>query len=250
MSLLLVMEDDLEAGLASYLLEQLDSTIVRSHTLADARRLAQTGSWSAVILDTALPDGSGFDLLQTLREMDYQNGILVLTASRNAANKIRALDDGADDYIVRPYEAAEFLSRVRALLRRVHRRKGGAAGVLRKAGISLDVNALEVTIQGKGRQRLTPNEMRLLHYLMTHASDVISKDELAARLFGTDSPETASNVVGVYVRRVRRKIEANPDQPRFIVTIRGKGYCFQAPDGHNDGTLDNSRLKMRAAQSL
>lgn len=250
MSLLVVMEDDLEAGLASYLLEQLDSDIVRSRTLADARRRAQTMSWSAIILDTALPDGSGFDLLSALRDMNYQNGILFLTASRNPSDKIRALDEGADDYITRPYEAAEFLSRVRALLRRVHRQHRRTGEVLRVAGIALDINALEVLMPGQRRQRLTPNEMRLLHYLMTHAGDVVSKDELAARLLGAESPETASNVVGVYVRRVRRKIEVNPDQPRLIVTLRGKGYCFQATNEHNEPGLETNRLKMRTAQSL
>ncbi len=235
MSLLLVMADDLEAGLASYLLEQLDPVIVRAYTLAEARRLVEARLFAAIILDTVLPDGDGVGFLRVLRDLNFQSGILILSASKSAADKVRAFDGGADDYIVRPYEAAEFLSRVRALLRRLRQRHGTAGEVLRVAGVALDVNALEVSLPDRGRQRLTPNEMRVLHYLMTHAGHVVDKQDLSARLFGAASLDTSSNAVGVYMRRVRRKIEIDPDHPHCIVTVRGKGYCFQGSDAQDEG---------------
>jgi DNA-binding response OmpR family regulator len=231
MSVLLVMSDDVDARLASYLLAQVVPTVVTAGTLAEARTALADCSWSAVILDTVLPDGTGFELLHTLSEMSFEGGILVLSSSRDVADKVRALDAGADDYVVRPYEPAELLARVRVILRRARRRMGSAeGGVIRVGGLELDVNALSVTLPGNRRERLTPNEMRLLHYLMTHAQRVVDHQELLARLFGTANHQASSNAVGVYMRRVRRKIEANPDQPRYIVTVRGSGYRFQGGD--------------------
>ena len=182
MSLLLVMSDDVDARLASYLLAQIDQQVVMAGTLAEARRYLSERVWSAVILDTVLPDGSGFDLLRILTAMNFEHGILVLSAARDVADRVRALDEGADDYIVRPYEPAEMLARVRALLRRSRRRlSAGEGGVVRVGGVELDVNALVVSLPGNRRERLTPNEMRLLHYLMTHAQRVVDHQELLAR---------------------------------------------------------------------
>jgi DNA-binding response OmpR family regulator len=231
MSILLVMSEDVDARLASYLLAQLDPHVVTAGSLAEARQHLRARAWAAVILDTTLPDGSGFALLSTLAELAFEGGILVLSSSREVADKVRALDEGADDYVVRPYEPAELLARVRVLLRRARRRLGSAPGsVLRVGQVELDVNALSVTLPGNRRERLTPNEMRLLHYLMTHAQRVVDHQELLARLFGTSDHQASSNAVGVYMRRVRRKIEVNPDQPRYIVTVRGSGYRFHGAD--------------------
>lgn len=238
MSILLVMSDDVDARLASYLLAQIDQHVVTAGSLAEAHQDLQDRSWSAVILDTVLPDGSGFTLLTTLTEMAFEGGVLVLSSSREVADKVRALEEGADDYVVRPYEPAELLARVKVLLRRSRRRLGSAQGsVVRVGNVELDVNALSVTLPGNRRERLTPNEMRLLHYLMTHAQRVVDHQELLARLFGTTDHQASSNAVGVYMRRVRRKIEVNPDQPRYIVTIRGSGYRFHGDDTPPDDTL-------------
>lgn len=229
MSVLLVMSDNVDARLASYLLLQIVQQVVTASTLAESRRLLAERAWAAVILDTTLPDGSGFTLLHTLQEIGFDGGILVLSSSREVADKVRALDEGADDYVVRPYEPAELLARVRVLLRRARHRIGASeSGILRVGGVELDVNALEVVLPGNRRERLTPNEMRLLHYLMTHAQRVVDHQELLARLFGTTDHQASSNAVGVYMRRVRRKIEVNPDQPRYIVTVRGLGYAFHS----------------------
>ncbi|HZS91585.1 MAG TPA: response regulator transcription factor [Chloroflexota bacterium] len=241
MSILLVMSDDIDARLASYLLGQVVRTVVIAATVAEARRLLAERAWSAVILDTVLPDGSGFDFLRTLREADFDGGIMMLTASREVGDKVRALEEGADDYVVRPYEPAEFLARVKALLRRSRRRASNAVtgGILRVGDVELDLNSLQVVLPGNRRERLTPNEMRLLHYLMSHSQRVVEHQELLLHLFGTAEHQSSTNAIGVYMRRVRQKIEPDPDHPRYIVTIRGSGYRFYghgSPDDNDDTT--------------
>jgi len=101
---------------------------------------------------------------------------------------------------------------------------------VRVGRVQLNVNELEISVPDHPRIRLTPNEMRLLLYLMTHADRTVDQHELLAHLFGSDARQVASNAVGVYMRRVRRKIEQNPDQPRYVVTVRGHGYQFKSPD--------------------
>ena len=227
MSLLLVISDDVEAGLSSYLLSQVDQDTVTAGTLARARELLEERSWSAVILDTELSDGPGFDLLQFLAQINFENGVLVVSASRDKADKVRALEGGADDYVVRPYEPAEFMARVKALLRRSRRRTANG-DVVRAGDVQLDVHTLEVALPGNRREHLTPNEMRLLHHLMTREGRVVEHEELVARLFGPHESPMSSKAIGVYVRRVRQKIEDDPDRPRYVVTVRGRGYRFDS----------------------
>jgi DNA-binding response OmpR family regulator len=241
MSILLVMSDDIDARLASYLLGQVVRTVTIAATIAEARRLLAERAWAAVILDTVLPDESGFELLRTLRDIDFDGGIMVLTASREVADKVRALEEGADDYVVRPYEPAEFLARVKAMLRRSRKRVGTAAtgGILRVGDVELDLNSLQVVLPGSRRERLTPNEMRLLHYLMSHAQRIVDHQELLVHLFGTTEHQSSTNAIGVYMRRVRQKIEPDPDHPQYIVTIRGSGYRFYG-HGASDETDDTT----------
>lgn len=244
MSILLVMTDGVDAELTAYLLSQINDHVVTVGTLVDARRSLAERLWSVVVLDTELPDGSGFELLHNLADGRAGGGILVLSASTELLHKVRALEEGADDYLVRPYEPAELLARVKALLRRFRQRDANPDGsVVRVGRVELDVNQLVVTLPGNRRERLTPNEMRLLHYLMTHSQRVVEHGELLARLFGAEYQSTTSNAIGVYMRRVRRKIEANPDRPRYIVTVRGSGYRFQA-DAEREPSQRPSRRRL------
>jgi DNA-binding response OmpR family regulator len=223
------MVDGVDAQLTSYLLSQIDDRVVRAGTLAEAQQRLSERFWSAIVLDTELPDGSGFEFLATLAELHTESGILIMSGSRDVLDMVRALNEGADDYVVRPYQPAELLARLKALLRRSVQRLGSSAGsIVRVGGVELDMNELAVKLPGNRRERLTPNEMRLLHYLMIHSQRVVEHRELLARLFGGEHQPESSNAVGVYMRRVRRKIESNPGQPRYIVTIRGSGYRFQA----------------------
>jgi DNA-binding response OmpR family regulator len=159
--------------------------------------------------------------------MKFEGAIIFLSTVTQLAVRVRALEEGADDYIVRPYEPAELLARVTATIRRSRRRLGqGESGIVRVGPVELDVHLLEVSLPGNRRARLTPSEMRLLYYLMTHTERVVAYHELSTWLFGTRAHQVSSNAVGVYMRRVRRKVEVNPDQPRYILTVHGHGYRF------------------------
>jgi two-component system, OmpR family, response regulator len=225
--MLVVLGDDLDARLASSLLSRLDQDVVIAGTVAEAEHYAAQRSWAAIILDTALSDGSGFDLLHTLVAMRFEGAIVFLSTVTQLTVRVRALEEGADDYIVRPYEPAELLARVKATMRRSRRRLGQHdSGIVRVGPVELDVHLLEVSLPGNRRERLTPSEMRLLYYLMTHTERVVAHHERSPWLFGTKAHQVSSNAVGVYMRRVRRKVEANPDQPRYILTVHGRGYRF------------------------
>lgn len=229
MSLLVVMNDDVEARLAAYLLAQVDPDVVRTSTLADARRVLAERPWAAIVLDTALPDGNAHDLLGNLATMDFAGGVVILSAAKEVGLKVRLLEQGADDYVVRPYDPAELLARVRATIRRSRRRGGtNTSGIVQVGPISLDVNDLVVVLPGNRHERLSPNEMRVLRYLMLHPRRVVEHHELATRLFGSQAAAANANTVGVYMRRVRRKIEVDPSHPRYILTARGRGYRFCA----------------------
>ena len=231
MSILIVMGDDTDARLAAYLLARVDGDIAVANGAADAQQLLARHPWSAVVLDTHLPDGDGLHVLRTLREADFEGAVLMLSAAKSVALKVRALDEGADDYVARPYEPAELVARVRAVTRRARRRAGQAESGLTRAGTArLNTNELEITLPGNRRARLTPNEMRVLHYLMKHAGRVVDHQELSRLLFGMDTYPGHANAVGVYIRRVRRKIEEDMGHPRLIVTVRGNGYQFIAPE--------------------
>ena len=235
MSILIVMGDNVDARLTAYLLAQVDGDVTVAVTLADARRHIARRVWSAIVLDTHLPDGDGLHLLGALGEMDFEGAVLMLSASKGVALKVRALDEGADDYIVRPYEPAELIARVRAMTRRARRRASHVESDRMRVGpVQLNTNGLEALLPGNRRARLTPNEMRVLHYLMKHAPRVVDHQELSRLLFGMDSYRGHSNAVGVYIRRVRRKIEEDIGRPRYIITVRGNGYQFVAPEQEAD----------------
>lgn len=230
MSMLVVMGDDVDARLTAYLLAQIDSDIVVAASIADAEQQAARRAWAAIILDTRLPDGDGLHFLRTLVQQEFDGAVLMLSTVKTLSLKVRALDEGADDYIVRPYEPAELLARVRAMIRRARRRATRVeSGTIRAGTMQLNINDLELILPGNRRTRLTPNEMRVLHYLMKHSQRVVDHQELSHLLFGMDSYIGHSNAVGVYIRRVRRKIEEDVSHPRYIVTVRGNGYQFIVP---------------------
>jgi len=234
MSILVAIGNDVDAQLAARLLAALNQPIVVAHTVADAERHATADSFDVAVVDVESLDGEKSGLVRTLARERSHGLIVVLSPSTDIMDKVQALDDGADDYLVYPYEPAELVARVRAALRRqnrsIHRSQGG---IVRAGSVQLDVNKLEVSLPGRQHVRLTPNEMRLLLYLMTHPERAIAQHELLTHLFGPDAEQIASNAVGVYMRRVRLKIEDNPDEPRYVVTVRGHGYQFKAPTGED-----------------
>ena len=178
----------------------------------------------AAVVDLGLPGLPGLDLIRAVRARGSALPILVLTARGRWQDKVEGLEAGADDYLAKPFEMAELVARVKALLRRA---AGAAANALSCGPIAVDLAAQRVTVQGN-EVDLTGYEYRLLEYLVRHRPKVVSKGELADYLYPHDE-ERDSNVLEVLVGRLRKKLD--PDGALSpIETLRGRGYRFAIPD--------------------
>ncbi|HEV2459841.1 MAG TPA: response regulator transcription factor, partial [Ktedonobacterales bacterium] len=185
---------------------------------------------SLVILDVMLPGMDGIEVCRRLRENEATQDIpiLMLTAKDEVRDRVTGLDAGADDYLTKPFSFEELLARVRALLRRQQRvvAAGGPGGrVLRLADLTLDEAAREVR-RGDRLIELTATEYNLLHLLLTHPRQVLDRQTILNRVWGYDfMGET--NIIEVYVRYLREKIEDEPSNPKLIQTVRGVGYVLK-----------------------
>lgn len=177
-----------------------------------------------VVLDLGLPDGDGVDFIRDLRAWS-DIPIIVLSARTTEADKVGALDAGADDYLTKPFGAAELLARVRAQLRR-RSRAGTGATVFEFGRMRVDLGKRIVERAGQPLH-LTPIEYRLLAYLITHPDSVLTHRQLLQNVWGP-SHAAASHYVRVYMAALRKKIEEDPSQPRHLVTEAGVGYRFMA----------------------
>lgn len=192
--------------------------------------LAQRTQPDAIILDLMLPTMDGLEVCRRLRDNEATANvpILMLTAKDEVRDRVTGLDAGADDYLTKPFSFDELLARVRALLRRQQRivAAGGPGGrVLRVADIALDEAAREVK-RGERIVELTATEYNLLHLFMTHPRQVLDRQTILNRVWGYDfMGET--NIIEVYVRYLREKLEDDPSSPRLIQTVRGVGYVLK-----------------------
>lgn len=178
-----------------------------------------------VVLDLGLPDGDGVEFIRDLRTWS-DIPVIVLSARSNEADKVGALDAGADDYLTKPFGAAELMARVRAHLRRRAQTGGSAATVHEFGKLRVDLGRRTVEYAGEA-VHLTPIEFRLLAYLITHPDCVLTHRQLLKNVWGPGHAED-SHYVRVYMGMLRKKIEADPSRPRHIVTEAGVGYRFIA----------------------
>jgi DNA-binding response OmpR family regulator len=174
-----------------------------------------------VILDIMLPGLDGIEVLRRLRAVDARLPVLLLTARDAPADQVQGLEQGADDYVVKPFTFEVLLARTRALLRRG---SNDRAPVLTFADLRLDTGSLEASRGGRQIQ-LTATELALLRQFMEHPRRVLSKESLLDRVWGYDFGGNA-NVLEVYVRQLRQKLEAD-GEPRLIHTLRGSGYVLR-----------------------
>jgi len=182
---------------------------------------------SLFLLDIMLPGGDGLELCRRIRQTTLlaMVPIIFLTAKVSESDKIMGLELGADDYIAKPFSPRELVARVRAVLRRFERPL--APAVVKAGDIEIDSGGMTLTVRGNLTQT-TATEFRLLEYLARHPGRVFTRDQLLDAVW-RDTHYVTPRSVDVYVRRIREKIEENPDDPRYLKTVRGAGYRFEVP---------------------
>jgi two-component system, OmpR family, KDP operon response regulator KdpE len=197
--------------------------VVTAATAEDALAAAAMRPPDAVILDLVLPDGRGTDVARELRRWSHAP-IIVLSAVGDEAEKVAALDAGADDYVTKPFGIEELLARLRAALRRA---VPSTEPVLRVGDLEVDVDARTATMAGR-RISLTPHEFELLRYLAQNEGKLLTHPMILREVWGPLYGDE-SHYLHVYVSQLRRKIEADPARPRYIVTEPGAGYRLVNP---------------------
>src|SRR5215831_11272665 len=182
---------------------------------------------SLFLLDIMLPGGDGLELCRRIRQTTLlaMVPIIFLTAKVSESDKIMGLELGADDYIAKPFSPRELVARVRAVLRRFERPL--APAIVKAGDVEIDSGGMTLTVRGNLTQT-TATEFRLLEYLARHPGRVFTRDQLLDAVW-RDTHYVTPRSVDVYVRRIREKIEANADEPRYLKTVRGAGYRFEVP---------------------
>jgi two-component system KDP operon response regulator KdpE len=191
--------------------------------------MSLVASWhpDVVILDLALPDMDGIEVCRELRTWS-QVPIIVLSVRADDANKVAALELGADDYLTKPFSSQELVARVRVALRHAARGAGSSVALFQTGGLALDFDRRQVTVDGR-EVHLTPTEYEVLKYLATNAGKVITHHTLLRAVWGPQY-ETEDHYLHVFIGQLRRKIEPVPTRPQYLLTEPGIGYRLRLPD--------------------
>lgn len=223
MRVLVVEDEEAMARVVRLALEQASFDVDVASDGAQGLRMALAGTYALIVLDLMLPRMDGWRICQELRDRRDPVPILMLTARGSVGDRVRGLDTGADDYLPKPFEIAELLARVRALVRRdrLHR-----ARVIRIADLEIDTAQRRVTRAGIPIG-LSRREYDLLEALAGHEGQVLTREVIQERFWG-DS-EAYSNTVDVCIGILRKKVDAGHEAP-LIHTVRGVGYCLRRPD--------------------
>jgi DNA-binding response OmpR family regulator len=221
---ILVVDDDLELlGLIGFALRQAGYLAISAGDGGAALAAFEREQPDLVILDVNLPDTNGFEVCRRIRA-ESRTPIMMLTVRSGEEDQVRGLDEGADDYLTKPFSPRTLLARVRALLRRaeIDRPAPLAAGDL-----TLDVERQAVSVGGGAAVRLTSLEFRLLQYLLANAGHTIPAEKLTTHVWGYRGVGDRQ-LLKQLVHRLRQKIERNPAEPEHVVTVAGVGYMLQA----------------------
>jgi two-component system, OmpR family, copper resistance phosphate regulon response regulator CusR len=224
---ILVVEDEIKTG--DYLRQGLNEagfTVALARNGLDGQHLAATEPFDVIILDVMLPDVDGWHVVQSLRTSNVTTPILFLSARDSVKDRVKGLELGGDDYLVKPFSFAELLARVRSLLRRGAVQSG--EDVLMVADLSLDLRGRVATRDGK-KLRLTQKEFSLLELLVRRQGEVLPRSLIASQVWEMNF-DSDTNVIDVAIRRLRAKMD-DEFEPKLIQTVRGMGYKLDIPDG-------------------
>ncbi|HFL2583599.1 TPA: response regulator transcription factor [Clostridioides difficile] len=222
MSSILLVEDDLSLiyGL-EYSIQKNGFSVDVARTVEEALQIYKEKNYDLLLLDVSLPDGDGFDICKRVREASNVP-IIFLTASDEEVNVVMGLDMGGDDYITKPFKLNELISRIKALLRRYN---FTSENVTELKSNNITVKLLENRVfKDKIELELTTAEYKLLCLLMKNKNIVLTRKNILDKLWDGNGSFVDDNTLSVYVRRLRNKIEDNPENPKILLTVRRMGY--------------------------
>ena len=225
---ILVVDDDLELRrLVAFTLRQAGYLVLEAGDGPAALSALEAERPDLVLLDVNLPRMNGFEVLRRLRDGGSKTPVMMLTVRAGEEDQVRGLDLGADDYLAKPFSPRALLARVRARLRR-----GGdeRAGAIASGDLALDAERQSVSVRGAAAVRLTQLEFRLMQLLVANSGHTLPTDRLTTHVWGRRGMGDR-HMLKQLVHRLRRKIEADPAEPRYLLTITGIGYVLEAAGG-------------------
>jgi DNA-binding response OmpR family regulator len=223
--LLIVDDDDDVRGLVVRVLTADGFSVDHAADAPEATRLLSGGQYDLIVLDIMLKDQDGLEFLAGLRKTN-DTPVILLTGRGHEADRVLGLRQGADDYMVKPFSPAELSARIDSVLRRTRRSAPEQSDQMVFGSLLIDTSSREVTVEGE-KVELTAKEFDLLRYLAGSPRQVFSRNQLLQEVWESSSEWQDSSTVTEHVRRIRRKIDADPDNPRWIRTVRGVGYRFE-----------------------
>jgi len=228
-SKILIVED--EPSLIFTLQDTLEGegfTVFVSENGENAVEMVKEHNPDLMILDIMLPGKSGYDICKDVRELKYAFPIIMLTAKDQETDKVKGLELGADDYITKPFGVKELLARIKARLRRAGTySNAGEVDILQLGDVKLDLAESEAIHPGDKKVELTAREVELIRYLLSHANNPVSRDELLEKVWRYEY-STNTRTVDVHISKLRAKIEVHPDDPRYLITLHGVGYMLKS----------------------
>ena len=223
---ILVVEDDsaIRRGLVDAL-EFAGYEVLQAGNGNDGMREALRATIDLLMLDLILPGHSGFEILEAARDARPTLPIIVLTARGEEGDRVKGLRLGADDYVVKPFSVREVLARVEAVLRRSPERPNGVNKIALPNG-QADLARCEVRYKNGERCELSEREVELLRYLATNAGRAISRDEILIRVWRLNPKRMETRTIDMHIANLREKLRDDADDPKVLLTVRGKGYMF------------------------
>ena len=206
-----------------------DAVILSAENGADGIKKVEDDSPDIIILDINLPDMSGFDVLEHIRQFS-EVPVIILSARDQEIDKVRGLEIGADDYIVKPFSPSELLVRCQAVLRRTGTHSSGESEIhpIKSGNIYLDLNTNEFIVDNE-KIHLTPNERRKLYYLASNENKVVTQDAIKQYVWGKEAKYLDNTSLKRYIYQLRLKLGDNASEPKLILNERGIGYRFVKP---------------------